>query len=331
MIQKAYFYNNLQTNDPHQTLALEEAMLAHIKEGEIILYLYTHQKTVVIGKNQNAWKECRCEDLKRDNGYLARRISGGGAVFHDLKNLNFSFIVSRGDYDVARQLGVILQAVKAFGVDAEFSGRNDILAAGKKFSGNAFCFKPHAAFHHGTLLIDVNTEDLSRYLNVSKDKIASKGIKSVRSRVCNLRDFNPKITNTSMAQALRCAFEAEYGSAQEYVIDAQVSQDAARFAARNATWEWQYGYTGDFDITISERFLWGGIELCLNLKNAHIEQAHLYSDAMDADFIGGIAQHLVGLPFRSEEMAAALRALPCTPEQNPVKEDLIRLIVERNF
>ena len=331
MITKSFFYINSSTYNPFETLALEEAMLNNIKKGEIILYLYTHKKAIIIGKNQNAWKECRFEKLENDGGVMARRISGGGAVYHDMGNLNFSFITNREDYDLRRQLSVILAAVKSFGIPAEFSGRNDILSAGRKFSGNAFCFKKDTAFHHGTILIDVDKENMQKYLHVSEDKIKSKGIASVRSRVCNLKEFNPAINNAAMADALRKAFDKEYSVSSEYQLTKEVENECREYSQRNASWEWRFGYSGNFDITMQQRFAWGEIEICLNLKDAFIENATIYSDAMDADFVASISQHWIGLPFRSKEMTAAILNIYETEEQKLMVNDISEYIISKTI
>ena len=161
--------------DPHKNLALEEVLLTTLPEDQAVLYLWQNRHTVVIGAGQNACAECRVGLLESEGGTLARRSSGGGAVYHDMGNLNFSFLVPRADYDVARQLKVILEAVRALGVEAEPSGRNDLTAGGRKFSGNAFRILKDGALHHGTLLVNVDMGLIGRYLNVSKDKLRAKG------------------------------------------------------------------------------------------------------------------------------------------------------------
>ena len=331
MIRQCYTYIN-ESQDPHETLALEEYMLEHIAPGEIILYLYTHKNSVIIGKNQNAWAECRHELLASEEGKLARRISGGGAVFHDVNNLNFSFIVDKNEYDLTRQLSVILAAVKSFGIHAEFSGRNDIIVDGKKFSGNAFCHRKGGSFHHGTILINVDKNNLARYLQVSQDKIESKGVASVRSRVCNLTEYNPDVTGKNMTLALLSAFEKEYGKPAPYELTIEAQKKVAELAKRNAEWEWLFGNTPHFDITIKNRFEWGGVEICFALRDAITQEVKIYSDAMDADFIQTISAALIGLKFRSDVLAESLERVCClNGQQKAMLNDISSFILGKSF
>ncbi|MTK11235.1 MAG: lipoate--protein ligase, partial [Clostridiaceae bacterium] len=189
--------------DPYYNLSLEEYLLNNVEEDEVILYLWQNANTVVIGRNQNPWKECKCKELELNNGKIARRLSGGGAVYHDLGNLNFTFVASEALYNLEKQLKVILKAAQKEGINAQFSGRNDIEVNGKKFSGNAFYFTKTSAYHHGAILIDTDINKLGSYLQVSKEKIQSKGIDSVQARVVNLKNLNKDITIESFKMRLK--------------------------------------------------------------------------------------------------------------------------------
>ena len=147
MVTKLTYIESDQVN-PSKNLAVEEYLLLHCEDKECILYLWQNQNTVVIGRNQNAWKECKVTKLEEENGHLARRLSGGGAVYHDLGNLNFTFLVNKDEYSLEKQLQVIINAMGRLGLKAEKSGRNDILIDGKKFSGNAFYEQEKHCYHH---------------------------------------------------------------------------------------------------------------------------------------------------------------------------------------
>ena len=261
--------------DPHYNLALEETLLLHAEDA-VILYLWQNQNTVVIGRNQNPWKECRTALLQQEGGHLARRLSGGGAVFHDLGNLNFTFLMPQAMYDLDRQLDTICAAVRSFGIDAERSGRNDILAKGRKFSGNAFYKNGRQAYHHGTILIDADMGKLSRYLNPSKAKLAAKGVDSVRSRVGNLRELNPDITVDAMKAALIDAFSAGYGCAERI----ELSPDPA-LRERYRSWEWNYGQKLPFTFEWEDRLDFGCIRIEAAVEHGVIRQAKVWTDAMD--------------------------------------------------
>ena len=151
MITRTYYYTE-ESTDPFYNLAIEQHLLDIVPKGSCILYLWQNKHTVVIGKNQNCWKECKMQELADDGGRMVRRLSGGGAVYHDLGNLNFTCVTHKEDYDVARQLDVILTALHALGIHAEKSGRNDLHVDGRKFSGNAFYDNGSRCFHHGCTL-----------------------------------------------------------------------------------------------------------------------------------------------------------------------------------
>lgn len=205
MINKTSYIES-NTINPYYNLALEEDLFFKCAEDEMILYLWKNSNTAVIGKNQNAWRECNVTKIEKDDVVLVRRMSGGGAVFHDTGNLNFTFICHRKNYDVDRQLGVIIDALKPFGIYAKKTGRNDIQVNGKKFSGNAFYQRGERCYHHGTLMVDVDTERLSKYLTVSKAKLQSKGVESVKSRVTNLVELQP-ISIEELKNSIKKSYE----------------------------------------------------------------------------------------------------------------------------
>ncbi|MGE5673149.1 MAG: lipoate--protein ligase [Mycobacterium leprae] len=301
--------------------ALEAWLLDQVGEDEVILYLWQNQHTVFIGRHQNPWKECRCEELEATGGRLCRRLSGGGAVYHDLGNLNFTFVLKKKHYDLRRQSSVILEAVKSLGINAEFTGRNDMTVDGRKFSGNAFYHGKNGSYHHGTVMIGIDPEQLTKYLQVSKEKMAAKGVDSVRSRTVNLNTLRPSLTVEEMAVALEKSFAAIYGKPAAYdTFNGTDTFDGwyEKFSSR----EWQYGHTPQFDITYQTRFPWGGIELGLTVENATISSATIFSDAMNATLISELADGMRGLPFNLDAIAQWLGSFPAAEEDRPAVDDL---------
>ena len=292
--------------DPYYNLAVEECLLNTVEEGCCILYLWQNQNTVVIGKNQNAFAECRTGLLEAEGGKLARRLSGGGAVFHDLGNLNFTFLMPSEEYDLEKQLEVILAACRSLGIPAEKSGRNDVLADGRKFSGNAFYRGTRTSYHHGTLMVDADLEKLGRYLSPSKAKLEAKGVKSVRSRVGNLREFVPELTVEMMKQALTAAFSQVYGLPVETVsvfcLDAAAVEQLHQ---RNSSWQWNYGSVPACTVRLEKRFSWGGVELLAEVTQGVVKTCRVFSDAMDHALPGALEQALTGCRFTALELARA--------------------------
>lgn len=289
--------------DPTRNLALEEYLTENVKEDEIILFLWQNEKTVVIGKNQNYWAEVNTELAKADGVTVVRRLSGGGAVFHDLGNLNFTFVTRKEYYDVERQLGVIIDALKLLGINACKTGRNDIETDGRKFSGNAFYKSDCGWYHHGTLMIDVDKTKLAAYLNVSKAKLESKGVKSVKSRVINLKEKNTDLTIEMLSNALGEAFAQEYGDGEVVYIDYD-EVDWDDVDAKNKkyeSWEWTCGRRIPFSTELEKRFDWGNIDIKLDVKDGIIRNAQCYSDAMDQDIASKIESKLIGTRYLEGE------------------------------
>ena len=324
--------------DPYSNLALEQALLERVGAGELILYLWRNARTVVIGRNQNPWKECRTTLLTQEGGRLARRLSGGGAVFHDLGNLNFTFLMREEDYDLSRQLSVIETACRSLGIPVERSGRNDLLADGRKFSGNAFYKHNGAAYHHGTLMVDVDTDLAMRYLSPSKAKLAAKGVDSVRSRIVNLREFVPALTIDQLSDALIAALvdvyvpnlslrdQCAHWSRQSVPSVQTISPDEfdlSELTAKYASDAWLYGQKLPFTLSVEDRFPWGGVELQLHIESGVIRSAKVYTDAMDDMLAVRIEQILPGTSFRGSDLSELLEH---TDLPEPQRSDLLTLL-----
>ena len=324
------------TVDPRFNLALEDLLFERTEQtGAVIMYLWQNQNTVVIGKSQNAWREVRTELLEQEGGTLVRRTSGGGAVFHDLGNLCFTFIAPRDEYERINWRELIAQAVRSFGIDAALNGRNDIVAAdGRKFSGNAFRFTKQAGMMHGTLLVDADLEKMGRYLNVSPAKLEAKGVSSVRSRVVNLKELSPVLTIPMLSDRLTEAFcrylETRGASPKPPVhvnavcTDIDAGGDTVPLwytdpeaiggndfylrYQRFASWEWRYGQSLPFNAFVERRFGWGTVSAGLFVENGVISRAEISTDAMDAELGEVLSNALSGVRLSTEDLHTALAA-----------------------
>lgn len=302
--------------DPHKNLAIEEYLFSRCGKDEAILYLWQNENTIVIGKNQNAWRECQISRIEEDGAVIARRISGGGAVFHDLGNLNFTFLACKENYDLKKQLEVILKAVQKLGIQAEATGRNDILVDGRKFSGNAFHEHKNRCYHHGTIMVDVKLEELDKYLNVSRKKLESKGIKSVRSRVANLKDYNPGITIEQLKKALRETFEEVYGHESRVIKEEEFDREAVwELYQKYSSWDWVYGREFEFQYEISERFGWGQVEIQFQVASGQITDVEVYSDSLKPEVIQKLPGALKGSRYNNQVMGDRIGALHSEEEQ----------------
>lgn len=331
------FIVNSKSVDPWYNLAVEEYLLDTAAENQSTLYLWQNRNTVVIGKNQNPWKECQTKILEEEGGYLARRLSGGGAVYHDLGNLNFTFIMNRDAYNLEKQLGIILRAVQDLGIPAVKNGRNDLTVNGSKFSGNAFCFRRNNAYHHGTILVAGDLEKMAKYLQGSPEKIRSKGVESVRSQVVNLQEYCPGLTIAIVKNELNREFVKTYSEdsiAESVIIQSAYSLDQAAIRhlyRKYASWEWRYGETPNFVLEMSTRFRWGGIEIGLKLEKGIIREVTAYSDAMDGAFTGMLPQALTGKVLHGTVMADCIRNLNLDHERCFMQEDIANWLIMQDF
>ncbi len=276
---------------PFYNQALEACLLKNVREEEVILYLWQNQRTVVIGKNQSAYGECDVSLLEKEGGHLARRTSGGGAVYHDLGNLNFTFVMPSALMDVEKEDEVILTALRDLDIDAYKNGRNDLLVGGRKFSGHAYYRGKEKAYHHGTLMVDVNEEYVSRYLNVSLKKLEKKAVKSVRSRIINLKEICRDLDIAELKEALIQSFETVYQGKAERICEEDLDQEEIRreeefFSAD----DWRYGkerrtYCREI---LTDR---GLIRMEYDKKEGEIIDPVYYTDSLDEDLLKNIEEN----------------------------------------
>ena len=314
------------STDPYRNLALEEHLLSCVREDEALLYLWQNDHTVVIGQNQNALREVNLARLRMDGGHLARRLSGGGAVYHDLGNLTLTFIWPKVAYDLTRQTRVILEAARLLGAPAEASGRNDILAGGRKFSGNAYYRRGETWYHHGTLLLDSDLDALGRYLNVSPEKLAARGVASVRSRVCNLRECAPGATVEAARRAMAVAFSTVYGERVELFDQNRIqNDDTVEIERRISSEKYLIGENCPFSLSLQRRFAWGGLELALNVRAGCVAECRAYSDAMEESEIASLPARLTGCAVDGAAFAKALAGWGAEDMRRDVLDMLMEL------
>ncbi|ENC6656905.1 lipoate--protein ligase A [Aeromonas hydrophila] len=303
------------SHDPLFNLAVEECIFHQMDPNQRVLFLWRNANTVVIGRAQNPWKECNTRRMEEDGVTLARRSSGGGAVFHDLGNSCFTFMAGKPEYDKSISTAIVLDALTRLGVEAFASGRNDLLVATqdgeRKVSGSAYRETHDRGFHHGTLLLAADLGRLANYLNPDPKKLAAKGISSVRSRVTNLCELLPSIDHQQVSEALQEAFFSHYGErVQPEHISPEQMPDLPGFAetfARQRSWEWNFGHAPAFSHQLDERFGWGGVELHFDVEKGVIGRAQIFSDSLDPAPLDALAARLPGTAYRADALDDLLR------------------------
>lgn len=276
--------------DPYLNLAMEERLMDSYEKGTLVFYLWQNKRTVVIGKNQSAEDECNLELMKAEKVTLARRSSGGGAVYHDIGNLNFTFITDENSFDIVKQLEVIIDTLKSYGLNCYFSGRNDLLVDDCKISGQAYLKKKDVSLHHGTLLVDVNIGDLAKYLKTDSSKLKSHGVKSHRQRVKNIKDFNKDLTVDKIKIALKNTVSQKYSLP---LVECDLMQaDVFKYGSS----KWLYRITCN-DKKLKQRYKYGLIDINLELKDNIITNVIINSDLMDVLLIDEIKDQLIGKKY----------------------------------
>lgn len=320
-------------NDPFRNLALEKHLLDTLPEETAILYLWRNDRSIIVGRNQNPWQECQVEAFLESGGRIARRLSGGGAVFHDLGNLNFTFLLPKADFNIQRQLAIVVSALRALGVDAQPSGRNDLQVGNQKISGSAFFTSGRGAFHHGTLLVSCDENQMARYLTVDPEKLAARGVQSVRSRVENLTKLKPGITIDALSQQLYYAFGTltrnPPSMLDERMLDKRsVDQLTQRFSDP----EWVYPAALGYTFSVRERLPWGGVTVKLLVRSGMIEKVKLFTDSMETSLFERIEDALTGSPFLISAVSGRFESkliLPENPSIRQIAADVEQLICSR--
>ncbi len=310
--------------NPFLNRAVEQYLTDHQAEDTVTMYLWKNQRTVVIGYNQNPYSECNVQLLLDDGGHLMRRGTGGGAVYHDLGNINFSFVADKRLYDMRKQLSVIQDALLSYGLQAEISGRNDLTCQGRKFSGNAFAKGQKNDLHHGTILIKTDGAMMQRYLIVDKAKLMKNGVKSVASRVINLGELVPNLTSENIKQPLIASFEKVYGGKANMLdFDTFINNKEVQAIREHiSSDDFLFGRWRQFKTTKKAQFPWGNVEIALHIDEAKaiITEAQIASDCLEPETIRQAEQLLQG--------CCSTKTTPAFDEGNEILHDIINLIYD---
>lgn len=316
-------YLLIESTDPALNLALEEQLFNELQEGDTGWFLlWKNSPSIIVGRNQNTIAEINGELVKKYNLNVVRRVTGGGAVYHDLGNLNFSFIhnvTKKGGINFKRYLEPIIQALDSVGIESQFSGRNDLLTSGKKFSGSAQIIRGTKVLHHGTILMGLDLDMLDAVLTCSPDKYQSKGIASVRSRVINLSEVWPEncIDDDVIGSLLKnCADQPGH-------LTPETLQNAEKLAdTKYRSWAWNYGNSPNFTEKKRRRFSWGTVECLLEVKHGVIENCSVYGDYFSTLETEQLIDALKGIKHSPETIQNALADFPveqcfvgCDPDE----------------
>lgn len=307
-----YFINSTET-DPYFNLALEEYIFSEMNSKESFFMLWQNDNAIIVGKYQNTIEEINQDFVKAQNTKVVRRITGGGAVYHDLGNVNFSFIQEQNDVsnlDFSIFTKPVINALEKLNVKAEFNSRNDLAIEGKKFSGNSQLIRGTRVLHHGTLLFDADLEFIQKALNVKNDKIESKAIKSIRSRVTNISEHMPvkiSVEEFKMMLIENMFKENElkkYELSEEELIAVKKIRDT-----KYSTWEWNYGKSPEYDIRKDRRYTCGGISIFMRVQQGIINNITIHGDFFGNGEIKDIENLLMGVPCREESLIRALAGI----------------------
>lgn len=304
------FIDNQGITDPRINLAIEEYALKHLPDQDDYLLFYINEPSIIIGKNQNTVEEINVGYVEEHGIHVVRRLSGGGAVYHDLGNLNFSFITNddgQSFHNFRKFTEPVVQALNKLNVQAELTGRNDIQVGERKISGNAQYSTKGRMFSHGTLLFDSEMENVVSALKVNAEKIQSKGIKSIRSRVANITEFlDQQMTIEEFRLAiLHSIFDG--GEVEEHKLTDQDWENIYELSrSRYQSWDWNYGKSPKSNYRQSKRFDIGTVEVQLDIEKGKIKEAKIYGDFFGVRDVAELEALLRDTPYDRSSVSALL-------------------------
>jgi lipoate-protein ligase A len=328
-----YFVDNKGITDPRINLAIEEYILKTMDvEKDPFLLFYINEPSIIIGKNQNTAEEINTDYVDSNGIHVVRRLSGGGAVYHDLGNLNYSYItIDDGNSfrNFRKFTEPVVRALQGLGVNAELSGRNDLLVEGRKISGNAQFSTRGRMFSHGTLMFDTEVEAVVSALKVSKEKIESKGIKSIRSRVANISEFlkEPMTVTEFRSAILASLFDGEENIKYWELTDQDWENIRQLSKERYGNWDWNYGKSPRFNVKHSHRFPVGGIDVRLQVENGVVQDANIYGDFFGVGDVSEIEDAITGVKYERASLDKAISGFDISTYLGGIsKEDFLKLI-----
>lgn len=317
-----------ENTDAYFNLASEEYLLKHTDEE--IFYLWRNDNAIIVGKNQNTLSEINVDYVKEKNIKVVRRLTGGGAVYHDLGNLNYTFIENKKKNfnDFRGFCEPITTALNEMGVEAEFSGRNDMTIEGKKFSGTAQCKYKDRVMHHGTLLFSSVKADISGALKPREIKFSGKSVKSVSSRITNISEHLEG--DMDVIEFRNRVMKSVAGGMDQVTTfsDQEVSEIIRLRDEKYAKWEWNYGHSPKFEMTREGRFPGGTLEVTLEVKKGVIEKIRIYGDFFGTRDVSTLESALTGVAHNEETISKVLQNLDIHDYMvNITKEDLLGLLI----
>lgn len=304
-------YLESKSNDPAYNTALELYAFNELAKKDNVFYLWINSPCIVVGKNQNTREEIDQEYCDNHGIKIVRRVSGGGAVYHDLNNLNYTIISNEdtdADFNFKSMSQPVLDALAEMGVEAEFTGRNDLQIGDRKFCGNAQYIKGNRVMHHGCMMFDVDVSVLSKALTVSKDKIESKGKKSVKARVTNIKEHLPdqSITVQDFLNKLRDFMDKKYNMEEYILTDEDEAKIQEIMERMNNSWDWVYGKNPEFTIQRNRRLPSGKVEANINVIEGKIENIKFYGDFFGVREVSELAEMLKGITYDKKSIAEVI-------------------------
>ncbi|KAF5091069.1 lipoate--protein ligase [Acetobacterium wieringae] len=325
-------YIDWKETDPQKNLAFEEYVFNQMDKDESYFLLWQNDNAVIVGKHQNTIEEINQEYIKENDIKVVRRLSGGGAVYHDLGNLNFTFIVNEAgqeQFDFQTFTRPLVEALKTLGVNAEFNSRNDLAIDGKKFSGNSQYAKRGRILHHGTILFNSNLATIQSALKVKQDKIESKGIKSVKSRVTNIVDYlDEDYTLEDFKAALLKAMFENDNLEMITLLEEEIQAIEQLKTEKYATWDWNYGKSPRYNLRKERKCDFGLITVLLQVEKGEIKELHFYGDYFGNGDIQELETLLIGVKPTEEALSKVLKDIALTDYINGLDvKTLIDLIL----